>query len=151
MRKLVNFVASYLEIEQLDVISDNNLATELVDMGYAAHFRVSSSFPLLSFPPRGLLFNPRGAFGVGGNPSLHHCMGPRIREDDKIVNPSCPRPPVIPPEHFFLMRGVLSAKERHPPSISFQYEGCSSRMFLSGTGIHPCHNVWVPASARTTR
>jgi hypothetical protein len=44
-------------------------------------------FPLLSFPPRGLLFNPRGvfpeylfsirgallggAFGVGGNPSFY--------------------------------------------------------------------------------
>ena len=26
-----------------------------------------------------------------GNPSLHHCMGPRIREDDKIVSPSSPR------------------------------------------------------------
>ena len=28
---------------------------------------------------------------VGGNPSLHHCMGPRIREDDKIVSPPFPR------------------------------------------------------------
>jgi hypothetical protein len=76
-------------------------------------------------------------------------MGPRIREDDKIVNPSFPICFVIPPrallflasfcprwevffkapEHFFPMRGVLlrgafGAKERHP------------RMFLSGTGIH---------------
>ena len=38
--------------------------------------------------------------------------------------------PLIPPlEHFIPMRGALSAKE----------------------GIHPCHDVWVPASARTTR
>jgi len=71
---------------------------------------------------------------AGGNPSFHHCMGPRIREDDKKGSSESS----FPPEHFFLMRGVLSAKERHP------------RMFLSGTGIHLCIIAWVPASARTT-
>jgi len=33
VRKLANFLASYLEIEQLDVISGNNLTTELVCSG----------------------------------------------------------------------------------------------------------------------
>jgi hypothetical protein len=87
--------------------------------------------PVIS-PPRMLLY-PRGVLGAGGNPSLHHCMGPRIREDDKIVNPSfpprallslasfCPRCEVFfkargalgegtsSPEYFFSIRGVLSA------------------------------------------
>jgi len=102
VRKFVNFVASYLEIEQLDVISGNNLA------GYG----VSRSFP------RALLSKARGAFGEGtsspnvsvgdGNPSLPRRMGPRIREDDKIVSPSFPICFVLPPRAFlFNARGAL--------------------------------------------
>jgi hypothetical protein len=46
--------------------------------------------------------------------------------------------------------GVV-VSEDWPPSTFFPCEGCSSRMFLSGTGIQSCHDIWVPASARTTR
>jgi hypothetical protein len=46
--------------------------------------------------------------------------------------------------------GVV-VSEDWPPSTFFPCEGCSSRMFLSGTGIHLCIIAWVPASARTTK
>ena len=44
----------------------------------------------------------------GGNPALPRRMGPRIREDDKIVNPSFPRALFSKaPEPFSVRRGVL--------------------------------------------
>jgi hypothetical protein len=54
-------------------------------------------------------------------------MDPRLRGGDKKGLPFSSLS-VIPPEHFFPMRGVLSAK----------------------AGIQSCHDVWTPASARTT-
>src|SRR5664280_2244671 len=72
-------------------------------------------------PPRVFLFNTpehfipmrgallRGALGAGGNPSLPRRMGPRIREDDKIVNPSFTPPSVIPAKagiHPFILQHV---------------------------------------------
>jgi len=67
-----------------------------------------SLLSLASFCPRcEVFFKARGAFGEGGNPVLPRRMGPRIREDDKIVSPLFPPSMLVPRILLSKMRGVL--------------------------------------------
>ena len=69
-------------------------------------------------------------------------MGPRIREDDKIVSPLFPICFVIPP------RALLSLASFCPRcEVFFKARGASPRMRESKS----CHDAWVPAFAGTTR
>jgi len=74
--------------------------------------RRTPSFPLDSVIPAELRHSR-----VGGNPSLPRRMGPRIREDDKIVNPSFPLDSVIPPSTYFPR--ILLSKARGVPEVFF--------------------------------
>ena len=92
MRKLVNFVASYLEIEQLDVISGNNLATELACSDWIwwiwgqplIHAAPVLPATLCHSPPRMLLY-PRGVLGEGGNPFFVRLYVPPLANEQRIT------------------------------------------------------------------